>query len=253
MKIILLIIILMFFLFESVLVNSQSSITTTVEDIEDCDYRWFCSGWSPIECPENGVQKQKCTNAGDCPDDYQKPREKRGCIPELPKQLFDIKLELAHYTVYAPEDLAAWVRLESFGTEPTPINLIYIILDKQENVVYTKENYLVVETEEFVVERFEDLDLDPGKYSLLLKTLYNIDIEDEFRQDFEVKSKLRIWIYIITGFVIFGIVYGVVDLIIFMRKRKRKKKIVLKREIRKLKKKLKRKQRSRKMKGAKKK
>ena len=38
--VILIIAFLVFSLFESVLVNSQSSITTTVEDIEDCDYRW---------------------------------------------------------------------------------------------------------------------------------------------------------------------------------------------------------------------
>jgi len=209
---------------------------------------YVSSEWEPTECPENGVQKRKCNNAGDCPDTYQKPKEKRGCISELPKQLFDIKLELARYTVYAPEDLAAWIRFESFGTEPTPINLTYIILDKQENVVYVKEDYLVVETEEFVVEKFEGLELEPGKYSLLLKTLYDVDVEDEFRQDFEVKSELRVWFYIIIGFVILGVVY----LIVFMRKRKVKKNKILKKEIKGLEKKLKiRRESEKKIKGEK--
>jgi len=216
MKAIIPIIILVFFLFESVLVSSQSSITTTVDDVEVCVYRWFCSEWNPADCPKNQIQTRKCTNAGDCPGDYQKPKEKQGCIPELPKQLFDIKLELARYTVYAPEDLAAWIRFESFGTEPTPINLTYLILDKQENVVYVKEDYLVVETEEFVIEKFGDLELEPGEYSLVLRTLYDIDIEDEFRQDFQVISRARTWIYIIIGFAVLVAFY----LIILKRKKK---------------------------------
>jgi len=207
-------------LFGSNLVNPQSSITTIIEDLEDCDYRWFCSDWSPEKCPKSGIQTRKCTNAGDCPDTYQKPEEKQGCTSELPKQLFDIKFELSHYKVYAPEDLAAWIRLESFGTEPTPINLTYVILDKKENIVYMKEDSLIVETEEFVIEKFEGVKLRPGEYSLLLKTLYGDNVKDEFRQDFVVRSEVRIWVYIIIGFVILGIVY----LIVFMRKRKRKKK-----------------------------
>jgi len=214
-------------LFGIILVDSQSSITTTIEDLEDCDYRWFCSDWLPSACPENGIQTRKCTNAGDCPDTYQKPEEKRGCTPKLPKQLFDIKFELSHYKVYAPEDLTAWIRLESFGTEPTPISLTYIILDKQENVVYMKEDSLVVETEEFIVEKFEGVELKHGDYSLLLKTLYGDNVKDEFRQDFVVRSEVRIWFYIIIGFVILGVVY----LIVFTRKRKANKKAVLKKEM----------------------
>jgi len=206
-------IMLLFFLVN--LVSSQSSITTTVDDIEACDYRWFCSEWFPEKCSERGIQTRDCNNAGDCPDTYQKPEEKRGCTPELPRQLFDIKFELAHYTVYAPEDLAAWVRFESFGTEPTSISLTYIILDKKENIVYMKEDSLVVETEEFIVERFEGVDLKQGDYSLLLRTFYGENVEDEFRQDFVVRSEARIWIYILLGFIILGIIY----LIVFMRKK----------------------------------
>jgi len=204
------------FLLGIISVNAQSSITTTIEDLEDCDYRWFCSGWNPNECPESRIQTRSCNNAGDCPDTYQKPDEKRGCTPELPKQLFDIKLELAHYEVYAPEDLVAWIRFESFGTESTPVNLTYIILDKRENVIYLREAYLVVETEEFVIEKFEGVDLKPGEYSIILKILYDVDVEDEFRQDFQVISRTRTWIYIVLGFAVLTAFY----LIILERKKK---------------------------------
>jgi len=207
---------LFFSLLGSNLVNAQSSITTTVEDLEDCNYRWFCSAWNPDECPRNGIQTRSCNNAGDCPDTYQKPDERRGCTFKLPKQLFDIKLELAHYNVYNPEDLVAWARFENFGTEPTPVNLTYIILDKKENVVYVREAYLVVETEEFVVEKFEEVDLKPGEYSILLRILYDVDIEDEFRQDFQVISRTRTWIYIVLGFAVLTAFY----LIILKRKKK---------------------------------
>lgn len=221
------IILIMLFLFLVNLVSSQGSITTVVEDLEDCNYRWFCSDWFPEKCSQSGIQTRKCNNAGDCPDTYQKPEERRGCTPELPKQLFDIKLELEHYKVYAPEDLAAWIRFESFGTEPTPINLTYIILDKKENVIYMKEDSLVVETEEFIVEKFEGVNLKNGEYSLLLKTFYGDNVVDEFRQDFVVRSEMRILVYIIIGLVILGIIY----LIVFTRKKKVKKKMVLKEEI----------------------
>ena len=39
--------------------------------------------------------------------------------------------------------------------------------------------------------------MTPGKYTLVLKTLYDVDVEDEFRQDFEIiqpaEEKVGIW------------------------------------------------------------
>ena len=198
------------------IVSSQSSITTTIESFEDCTYRWFCTDWIPAKCPENGVQARSCTNAGNCPDDYQKPEEKRGCVPANPRQLFDIKLELEEKEIYNVRELVAWTRFESFGVEPTPVNLTFIILDRRGREVYVKKESIVVETERFVVERFKGLDLEPGEYVLILKTLYNTDVEDAFEQEFAFKERIERWVYAIAGFVVLAFIY----LIVLWRKRK---------------------------------
>jgi len=210
-------IIMLLVLAGSTFVNSES-ITTTIGSLEDCAYRWFCTDWIPEECPENGIQARSCTNAGDCPDDYQKPDEKRGCVPSDPRQLFDIKLELEEKEIYSVHELVAWVRFESFGVEPTPVNLTFIVLDGRGREVYVKEESIVVETERFVVERFEGLDLEPGEYVLILKTLYNIDVEDSFEQDFEFKDRIERWVYAIAGFVVLSFIY----LIVLWRKNRKR-------------------------------
>ena len=206
---------LIFSLFGNVVVSSQSFITSyTADSLEDCDYRWFCSDWNPDDCPKNQIQTRKCTNAGDCPNDYQKPEEKQNCRYTIPEQLFDIKLELESDTIYNSYQLTAWVKFESFGREPTPVNLTYVILDKEESIVYTKEDYIVVETERFIFERFKELNLDPGEYVLVLKTLYNIEIEDEFRQEFKIEEvKKPNWQIILAIFVGGVIILFVIDLL----------------------------------------
>jgi len=176
-------------------VGISKTITTKIDTGENCTYRWFCTNWLPAECPENGLQERECTNAGDCSDEYQKPVEKRGCEAKIPSQLFDIKLELEENIIYNSGELVAWIRFESFGREPTPVELTYILLDKEGNEIYSKTGKEIVETEKFVVEKFDDLNLDYGKYTLLLKTLYNIDVEDEFRQQFEIKNPRKILNY----------------------------------------------------------
>lgn len=181
--------------------RAQSSITTVVDEVESCTYRWFCSNWNPEQCPENGIQKRACTNAGNCPDDYKKPEEKRECTAAMPKELFDIKLELEKYEFDTSDDLVAWVRFENFGSIPTPVNLTYIAYDNDNNPFYIKHDTATVETERFVVQRFPGLRLKPGKYTLVLHTVYAENVKDEFRQDFKVKHEDFVWVFAILGVV----------------------------------------------------
>jgi parallel beta-helix repeat protein len=106
--------------------------------------------------------------------------------PIIPAQLFDIKLELEQNVIYDSRNLAAWVTFESFGRVPTPVDLTYVVLDGSGNEVYSEKAYVTVSTEEFVSKRFTHLDLMPGNYTLILRTLYNSDVMDEFKQGFEV-------------------------------------------------------------------
>jgi len=43
--------------------------------------------------------------------------------------------------------------------------------------------------EEVLRKSFEGLNLAEGKYILVLHTLYNVDVEDEFRQEFEISGR----------------------------------------------------------------
>ena len=193
-------------------IGTAQSITSKIEGAESCTLRWFCSNWIPVNCTENGIQKRTCTNAGDCADDYKKPSEKRGCEPKIPAHLFDIKLELEDRVVYRSSDLKAWVRFENFGTEPTRIELNYTILDEQESTVFSVKAFAVVETEKFIVEKFEGLRLSPGKYILILNTLYNINIEDEFKKEFEVKDPRGIFNRFIFVFSVLIVIFLVARL-----------------------------------------
>ena len=140
---------------------------------------------------------------------------------KIPAQLFDIKLEIEEPTVQFSNKLTAWVRFENFGTEPIPVNMTYIILDRYETKLYTGQDSAVVWTEELIIKKFESLELPDGKYVLVLHTLYGSNIFDEFRQDFEVgkeiPKKSLLYLYIFIGILI-GLVI-ILLLIYFIKKR----------------------------------
>ena len=108
-----------------------------------------------------------------------------------PKQLFDIRFELDSSIVLSADNLVARVTFESFGTEPTPVDMTFIILDELGNQVYLEQDFLVVETENVFTKKFENLDLEIGKYVILLSTIYNEDVEDSFWKEFEIKSRVE--------------------------------------------------------------
>ena len=126
---------------------------------------------------------------------------------ELPSQLFDISLELDNTTVSDIANLVARVIFESFGTEPTPVDLTFRILDEQAKEVHREKDSIVVETEAVFTKKFEGLTFPKGKYTLVLKTLYNVDVEDEFRADFEiVEEKVALLKVLISAILTIGAV-----------------------------------------------
>ncbi|MFH1181332.1 MAG: NosD domain-containing protein [Candidatus Woesearchaeota archaeon] len=126
------------------------------------------------------------------------PRPKPAPLPQptpttgIPTQLFDIRLNLEENVLYDSRNLTAWVTFESFGSGPTPVNLTYIVLDESGNEVYTKKAAVMVYTEEFVRETFDQLDIGLGNYELVLKTLYNSNVTDEFRQGFKIVEAKKV-------------------------------------------------------------
>src|SRR3989339_817413 len=109
---------------------------------------------------------------------------------ERPNQLFDITFEIDDSLILNINELVTRVTFESFGTVPTPVNLTYIIVDEMGKTLHVEKDYLTVETEKIFTKKFEGLDLDYGKYAIYLKTLYNVDVEDDFVKRFEIRSKI---------------------------------------------------------------
>jgi len=122
-----------------------------------------------------------CFVSSEIEEDYEK----------IPGQLFDIDFDIASYIITDVKELVSKVKLMNFGKAPAPIELAFVIVDENGKEIYSGKDHLVVETAEILTKKFEDegVELAPGKYTVILKTLYNVDVKDEFRQDFEVVRK----------------------------------------------------------------
>lgn len=133
----------------------------------------------------------------------------------LPSQLFDIRLEIDDAIIDDIEKLVARVIFESFGTEPTPVDLTFVIEDEEGEEVYRVVGDIVVETEATFAQTFENVEQDfpAGKYTLVLTTLYNMAVEDEFRADFQIGKPLiwqSIWFWVGVGSFLALVVVGIV-------------------------------------------
>jgi uncharacterized BrkB/YihY/UPF0761 family membrane protein len=95
---------------------------------------------------------------------------------------------------------------------PTLVNMVYRIENASGREVYTENGEVTVETERIVTKEFKNLDLVSGKYTLFLVTTYSDNIQDEFKQAFEVKEilvtkekvSISFWAIIVTILIIFG-------------------------------------------------
>jgi len=190
-----LIFIIIFSLFGNVNINSQG-----------CTYDWNCSEWEPNECKFENFQIRNCNNLGTCKEEILKPLEIRNCTYEtkklLPSQLFDISFEIENSVIKKRDDLSGKVSIKNFGTNITKIYLTFIIFNESDNEVYREEESLLVSTEEVFFKDFENLNLPKGKYEIVLRTLYGIDIENEFRHGFEIEANEKGYFILIIVMVI---------------------------------------------------
>ena len=141
---------------------------------------------------------------------------------EIPKQLFDINLEIDEYSVADIKELTLRVIFISFGRMPTPVNLTFTIENEAGEKVHVEKDYIVVETEAVFTKKFKGLKLAPGKYALLLDTLYYTDVRDEFSQDFEIiKGRFSILGSIWFWALVAAILIIVVAFIVRIKKKRR--------------------------------
>lgn len=121
----------------------------------------------------------------------------------LPAQLFDITFTVVEKILSSAKELESIATFISFGTEATPVDLTFSIVDGNGNEVYKEVTQLTVVTEEFIRWEYKGLKLKQGKYIAVLETVYNNDVYDKFEQDFEIVSNnKRVVIYWIAGFLI---------------------------------------------------
>lgn len=64
----------------------------------------------------------------------------------------------------------------------------FIVLDTLGKELYRTSARTTIQTEGVYNQAFADLIIPDDTYTLLLKTLYNVDVKDEFTAAFEVKT-----------------------------------------------------------------
>lgn len=141
----------------------------------------------------------------------------------ISKQLFDITFNLENMVIKNAGELSTIVTFENFGTVPTPVNLTFIILDANGNEIHRVEDSITVEVEEFMRKSFKGLNLSDGKYTLVLQTLYNVDVKDEFKKNFKVLGEVSFFrkhTYFAI-FIVVGILVVLIDFVIRFIKEKK--------------------------------
>lgn len=120
---------------------------------------------------------------------------RQAAATQLPVYLFDIKLEMDTTKMNQGEELTARVNFTSFGTASTPVAMTFTIVDAWGNKVRQEADAIIVETEKIFTKRFKNFKPKPGNYSLVLKTVYGNNVEDEFNQEFTVERKKFLGIF----------------------------------------------------------
>lgn len=118
-------------------------------------------------------------------------REKQKILDSIKnnkKQLLDIRLSLDSALLDAGNKLIARVTFENFGTEKTPVTMMFIILDDQGKEYFRTKKQKTIQTETTFTQKFPSLQLPDGKYQLILQTNYNKTVNDQFTKTFEVSS-----------------------------------------------------------------
>lgn len=155
---------------------------------------------------------QMLQNGAGLLDEHTRRKLNQVCPREIPEQLFDISFGLESLAVLEISELEAVIIFESFGSVPTPVNLTFIIFDEAGSEIYREMESIIVETENVIRKEFPDLVLSSGQYTFVLQTLYDVDVFDEFEEDFEVgvevgegSASARTWPWIL--FVLASVIF----------------------------------------------
>ena len=105
-------------------------------------------------------------------------------------QLFSIGFSLEEILLRSSDELLSIVTMENFDESPATIELDFKILDESGEVLDEESETWIVRLRGVSRKSFPGLDLQDGRYTFVVETLYNSRFADEFRQDFEVRENL---------------------------------------------------------------
>ncbi|MCH8163048.1 MAG: peptidoglycan-binding protein [Proteobacteria bacterium] len=142
---------------------------------------------------------------------------------KLPEPLFSVNVALENRALAKSSDLVSIVTFEDFGEAPTSVELTYTILNDQRQIVFKDIETVVVETEKVIRKRFSNLNLLSGMYKLVVKAQYNVDVIDEFANDFAVgeipkesiftSTLFWIWLAIFLAAIIISLLLAFIGLV----------------------------------------
>lgn len=135
----------------------------------------------------------------------------------IPKQLFDITFNIYKNQIGDIEQLSGYGTFENFGSETTQLQYTLILYDSNVQKVLSVDKIITVQSQEslsFEFEEFKDLELEPGKYSIVLSTIYNTDVKDIFIQDFYIsnfyKDSIQFILFVVFTILIFFTMFFIV-------------------------------------------
>lgn len=140
-----------------------------------------------------------------------------------PQGPLNISLEIGNPSVAISGELSAHVLFSNVsGKSSVPVDLSFTILDKKGRTLYAEKDNIIVGKKKVLIKKFENLNLSPGKYVFVLTTLYDNNIKNEFRRDFEVTERGAGQPLYLFSLVLLSVI--VIYLMYLGRKRRRKQK-----------------------------
>jgi hypothetical protein len=124
--------------------------------------------------------------------------------------LFDIRFDVLSQNIYSTNDLAARLSFENFGDTPTSVNINSKIFDESGIEINSFKKILLIQTQNILIidsNDFENLNLEPGNYSMVVSTNYGNNISDHFIQKFTYNSSKPFLKYSYTSLVLISLIF----------------------------------------------
>ena len=133
-----------------------------------------------------------------------------------------IQLDLVDTVVYSVDELVAEADFSNFKTPPSAAKISFKILNEEGMQLYASSEINIVKNKGLLSKVLKGIELDYGNYTIVMKALDGPNIFEESRVDFSIVDKRventqRVWI--------FGVIYVLFLLTLFLTRKKKEKKI----------------------------